>query len=280
MIRTVWIRPKPESSEASELADALKKTFTQKGLCVEDAPSEKTDLILALGGDGTLIATLRDLGERRAKLPVLGVHMSRGRGFLHPLAQPPTKTRDRWIEALVAALIEGRYRERSCWGLEGGIQGQAARWALNDFVVTKGALSRMVDMRIRVDGELMFEHLRGDGLIVSSPTGSTAYAFSAGGPIVHAALKNVLLTPICPHELASRSVVLSGDTRVTIEVFGDKGRSFLTVDGQEGEELPAGTILEFGLSRAPIRLLEPDVEGYPSRRYYEQLRSKLGLGGK
>jgi len=280
MIRTVWVRPKPESEEASSLADEMTRIFTRQGLCVEEKPSEKTDLVLALGGDGTLLATVRDLGPLRAKLPVLGVHMSRGRGFLHPLATPPVSGRDRWVESLGETLLSGAYRMVSRWGLEGGVQGQAPLWALNDFVLTKGALSRMVDMKICSEGEPMFEHLRGDGLIVSSPTGSTAYALSAGGPVVHAALKNILLTPICPHELTARSVVLGGDCRVTIEVFGDKGQAFLTVDGQAGEELPAGTILEFGVSRAPLRLLEPDVEGYPSRRYYEQLRKKLGLGGR
>jgi NAD+ kinase len=281
MIRTVGIRPKPESAEAARLAVEMTEAFRKKGLRVETEISDKTELLVALGGDGTLLGAVRDLGSLREKIPVLGVHMSRGRGFLHPLATPPTgEKRTRWVEALGEALVAGKYRFLDRWGLEGGVRGETPRWALNDFVITKGALSRMIDMRILIEGEPMFEPLRGDGLILSSPTGSTAYALSAGGPILHASLKNILLTPVCPHELTARSIVLSGETRVAVEIVGDKGRSYLTIDGQCGEELAPGTVLEVGLSRAPIRVLEPELAEWPSRRYHEQLRTKLGLGRK
>ena len=189
---------------------------------------------------------------------------------------------------MAQALKKAEYRLSPRWGLDGQVKAAAgtggaalevSQWALNDFVITKGALSRMVDLRVTVNGEVMFKSMRGDGLIVSSPTGSTAYAFSAGGPVVDPSLRTIQLTPICPHDLMDRSVVISGDAEVGIEVLCDKGPAFLTVDGQEGFEMPTGSTLSLKPSREPVVLMEPLLKNFPSRSYYEQLRIKLGFGG-
>ncbi len=225
------------------------------------------------------------MGPLRERIPILAIHTGTGRGFLHPQAAPKDPARlEEWGRELAEALASGRYRMTERWGLEGRLSNQSgeALWSLNDFVVSKGLLSRLVVLRIDVvdiHGETLFSKMRGDGLIVASSLGSTAYSFSAGGPVVHPRLKNLVLTPICPVDHPGRSFILSGEARVVVSILPHRGSAHLTLDGQIGIEMPENASIEMGISRRPVRWIKPILTTQANRGYFEQLRTKLGFGG-
>ncbi len=224
------------------------------------------DLVIVLGGDGTLLAVARSLAEG---VPILGVNLG-SLGFLTEIS------RGELYPGLVRVL-EGRYEieERPLLDVH-LVRGGAVRAryrVFNDAVVTKGALARIIELSLRVDGNLV-ARFRADGLIISSPTGSTAYNLSAGGPIVHPLLPVVILTPIAPHALTLRPVVVpsTGSVEVTLET--DQEEVFLTLDGQEGTTLSARDTVAVTRSARVSRLVK--VSG---RTFYDSLRGKLRWGG-
>jgi NAD+ kinase len=150
---------------------------------------------------------------------------------------------------------------------------------MNDAVITKSALSRMLSLKIKVSGQELFARFRGDGFIVASALGSTAYGLSAGGPILHPALKNLSLTPVCPQTLAHRSVILSGEETVSLEVLEGGGSAYLTDDGQEGVEIAPGTRVEVSRAQKPLKFLVPTEMAPGYADYFPVLREKLGFGG-
>lgn len=229
-------------------------------------PAERYDLVVVLGGDGTLLAVARALA---AGVPILGVNLGT-LGFLTEVS------RGELYPALVEVL-DGRYRIEERWLLDAEVRpsGGGCRdyRVLNDAVVTKGALARIIELSLRVDGALV-ARFRADGLIISSPTGSTAYNLSAGGPIVYPRLPVVVLTPICPHALTLRPVVVPDDSRIEIALETPDEEVFLTLDGQEGCRLGAGDTVSITRSPAAVRLVK--VSG---RTFYDGLRGKLRWGG-
>ena len=144
--------------------------------------------------------------------------------------------------------------------------------AMNDVVVTHGAVARIVDFTVAVDG-LPFATYRADGVIVATPTGSTAYSLSVGGPIVEPTVQVILLSPISPHTLSNRPVVLRPSAVVRITIGRREADTLLTIDGQEGTRLAAGDVIEVRQGRSPVSLVRS-----PDRTYYDVLRSKLGWG--
>ena len=144
--------------------------------------------------------------------------------------------------------------------------------ALNDVAITNGALARIVEFAVTVD-ELPFTTYRADGMIVATPTGSTAYSLSVGGPIVEPGLQALVLSPISPHTISNRPVVLRPNAVVRIVIGGREQDALLTVDGQEGTPLAAGDVVEVRQGRRPVSLVRS-----PDRTYYDVLRSKLGWG--
>jgi len=224
------------------------------------------DLMVVLGGDGTLLSVARNYAGGP---PILGVNLGR-LGFLTEVPR----------EELYPALVEilaGRYEvePRSLLDVELVREGAETRRfrALNDAVIAKGALARIIEMTLSVDGRHVSRY-RSDGLVISTPTGSTAYNLSAGGPILHPHLPVAVLTPICPHTLTLRPLVVPDTSLTEILLETRRERVFLTVDGQEGVELADGDRVRVTRAPEPVRLLRTSE----SRSIFEGLRTKLHWG--
>lgn len=224
----------------------------------------ESDLVICLGGDGTFLHTARQtLGKEK---PVLGINL----GSVGFLAEVEVNE----IEMAIDRLAAGDVRVQPRMVLRADVLRKGIRvfteHAINDAVVTRMALSRIVDLHVYVDGQYV-DAFPSDGLIVATPTGSTAYNLSAGGPIIQPEIPLMVITPICPHILYSRSFIVSSDSRLAIRI-GD-GRSadaMLTVDGQEGFALELNDVVE--IMRAPEQILFASVEQV---NFYEVLRAKI-----
>jgi NAD+ kinase len=233
--------------------------------CSKEALARAADLIVVLGGDGTLLSIAR---RAQARVPILGVNMGE-LGFL-------TEVTESEAMPMLARVLAGRYELDRRMTVEGELvrAGQSRRRfrVLNDVVVSNGARARIVEFAVAVDG-LAFADYRADGVIVATPTGSTAYSLSAGGPIVEPTVQVLLLCPISPHTLTNRPVVLRPDAIVEITVAAGQQDVVLTLDGQEGLPLAGGDRVIVRRGRSPVSLVRS-----PNRTYYDVLRSKLGWG--
>jgi NAD+ kinase len=281
MIRAVGLVAKYQEPKATEMVRWLvpwlkkrgRKVYVENGVgrCGGISTSKKemaakADLIISLGGDGTLL-NIAPLVER-PDVPILGVNLG-GLGFITEVAADE-------LESVLAQTLDGQYQTEQRMTLEIQVKSKTAKphrfRVLNDAVITKGARSRIIDLETYVDDEYLCNY-KADGLIISTPTGSTAYSLAAGGPILEPALSAIILTPLCPHTLTNRPIVVPGNAavRVTLRSFGDT--VFLSPDGQQGVRLDNGDKVEardYGLPVSLIRL--------PSRSYYEILRKKLKWG--
>lgn len=226
----------------------------------------EADLLVVLGGDGTLLSLARAAGDR--EVPILGINL----GTLGFLAEVPIDEMGAALERALGGGMAIERRMRLDVGL--GRSGAAARsWiALNDAVITKGASARIIDLETRADGQLVTTY-HGDGLIVSTPTGSTAYSMSAGGPILLPGVASIVLTPICPHALTQRPLVLPDGAVVEVVVHARGGDVQLAVDGQEGATLEEGDRVTIRRSPVATLLVVP-----PNRSRFEVLRNKLRWG--
>ena len=224
-----------------------------------------SDLLLVLGGDGTLLSMARMVGD--LGVPILGVNLG-GLGFLTAL------TLDELFPALEAYLRDELVIEERML-LEARVYRQGERLgeyaALNDVVITKSAMSRIIRLEVAVDGDFATGY-RADGLILSTPTGSTAYCLSAGGPIVFPTMDAVVLTPICSHTLTNRPIVLPATQRISITLLTDQD-VMLTLDGQVGFALKANDMVEVRRAAARTRLLR-----VPQKHFFSVLRTKLKWG--
>lgn len=225
---------------------------------------DSANAILVLGGDGTFLATARHAGPR--EIPIVGVNLG-GLGFLTEI------TRDEVKSALLASL-DGEVtldRRRMLRAVVRRADGTAETYqALNDAVLSRGALGRTVDIEARVDGDFLAS-FKADGLILSTPTGSTAYSLSAGGPLVHPSVRVIVLAPICPHTLSVRPLVVDDGARLEFRQHGDRDELLLTLDGQETISL--GQDDEIEVTRSPnvaCLVTSPDLS------FYDLLRTKLG----
>lgn len=291
-IRRVGVVAKVASRDAVFVAHELAEWLRRRGLEVgldqatlrargshERAfiPGEPCDLVVVLGGDGTLLSVARTVGP---EAPILGVNLGT-LGFLTEVS------RGELYPSLVQVL-GGRFRveERSLFDVDlqrngSGLipatreqRGASQRYrVLNDAVITKSALARIIELTLRIDGHLI-ARFRADGLIISTPTGSTAYNLSAGGPILSPLLPVAVLTPICPHALSLRPIVVpdTGNIEVTLET--QREEVYLTLDGQEGTTLGYGDVVRLSRSDSRVRLVK--VSG---RGFFDSLRGKLRWGG-
>lgn len=247
----------------ARLVDAMPAT------CTASTPreiAEMADALVVLGGDGTLLAAAHLL-ER--PVPMLGVNFG-SLGFLTEITLAE-------LYPTLEGVLDGSYRYDERRMLRAVVKSprQEDQFGdvLNDVVITKAALSRIIELDVSVDG-MFVSAFRADGLIVSSPTGSTAYNLAAGGPILHPALAAVVLTPICPHMLTNRPLVVSDDAKVEIHLrAGREGEVHITFDGQRGFSLRRDDVVEVTRSPRTIRLVKA-----PSRDFYEVLRTKLKWG--
>jgi NAD+ kinase len=229
--------------------------------------ASKSDLLVVLGGDGTMLNAARLVEENG--VPILGVNMG-GLGFL------TESTIDELYPTLERVFANEYYLEERMM-LRARIHRHGEHVAhstvLNDIVVSKGTLSRMVEIQISVDGRLVTS-LRGDGLIVSTPTGSTAYSLSAGGPITHPSVEGLLLTPICPHTLTHRPLLIPSKVDLEVTLTSRDEGAMATFDGQVGIAMSQGDTVMIRESEHRTRLVR-----FHDRTYYDVLRMKLKWGG-
>jgi NAD+ kinase len=224
------------------------------------------DLVVVLGGDGTLLSAARMIQKRR--IPILGVNLG-GLGFLtaitldelYPMLESIFRSDFRADERM---LLETRV-----WRKERLID---EFFVLNDVVINKGALARIIELETYVDNEYLTT-FRADGLIVSTPTGSTGYSLSAGGPIVHPSLQSIIITPICPHTLTNRPIIVPEETTINVTLHSDGDEVLLTLDGQVGFKMEVNDRVEIKKGEGVITLITS-----PSKGYFEVLRTKLMWG--
>ncbi|MBE3096160.1 MAG: NAD(+)/NADH kinase [Planctomycetes bacterium] len=232
----------------------------------DDLPSA-VDLVLVLGGDGTLLGMAKRIGHAKRDIPILGVNFGH-LGFLTEITYPELY---RSLESALAgsAAIDERMMLRCSVRRTNHLF--AEHVVLNDVVITRGALSRIIELSVSVDGQFVAT-FHADGVIISTPTGSTAYNLSAGGPIVHPDVDAFVLTPIAPHMLTNRPVVIPGSAAVDLQPFvgGIHQESYLLLDGQTGFQLVAGDVITVARSPQPARIIRG-----PGRGYFEVLRQKL-----
>ena len=237
----------------------------QPGICAVgsmDDIGRQCDLVVALGGDGTMLAAGRQLASYR--VPITGINLGR-LGFLTDI---PADV----MENVLGAMLDGAYTEEERLMLSAVVVRKREKIfrtiAVNDVVISRGALNSMIEFEVYVDGQFVY-NLRSDGLIICTPTGSTAYSLSSGGPILHPSLGAVALVPIAPHTLSNRPIALPKSATVTVVmVRGHDPR--VNFDVQSHFDLQTGDKVEVKSNRHPMRLLHP--EGYS---YFAMLREKL-----
>jgi NAD+ kinase len=235
----------------------------------EDLPRD-VDLVIVLGGDGTLLSMATRIAQSGRDIPMLGVNFG-SLGFL-------TETRIDELDAALDATLNGTatFDERSMLAADAYRAGRLfdSRIVLNDVVFTKAALSRIIELAVSV-GSGVVTTVKADGLIVASATGSTAYNLAAGGPIVHPRVDAIVLTPIAPHTLTNRPVVIPGSEVIEVRphVDGNADDIYVTYDGQSGYPLEQGDHVRIRTSERRLRLVKA-----PARNYFDLLREKLKWG--
>ena len=283
-VKRIGIVSKPRKAEVREVVQPLLEWLRahsieayidkETGSILEDhnrcltrneMPSQ-VDLIIVLGGDGTLLAAARALN--RKPVPILALNLG-GLGFL------TTITREELFPTLESVLA-GNYRSEKRVQLEGELiradEVISSFLALNDVVVNKGAIARILDFEVKVNDQFVSTY-KSDGLIIATPTGSTAYSLAAGGPIVAPTVGAIVITPICAHTLTNRPVVLPDTARVEITFKAQREAAYLTVDGQMGITAHSEDIVRIRKADSTVEIIQPQV-----RDYFAILREKLKWG--
>jgi NAD+ kinase len=248
-----------DEETAGSLSDASKG-------CPREQVAARAELLIVLGGDGTLLAAGRVAAPKG--IPILPINMG-SLGFLTSF------TVDELFPALEKTLA-GRFTvsERVMLQVELERAGKVIEHqnVLNEAVINKGALARMIELELVIDGGFVCRY-RADGLIVATPTGSTAYSLSAGGPIVHPAVEAFIITPICPHTLSDRPVVVRDSSLIEMSLSGNTESVFLTLDGQKGIAMQASDKVRVSRAKERLKLIQP-----PKKSYFEILRGTLKWG--
>jgi NAD+ kinase len=285
MVRTVGIVSRPRREDIARVVPPLIEWLRahgaeavcdlETGQCIgtlagrtigrKELP-EHADLLIVLGGDGTLLSAARLAVDRG--VPILAVNLG-GLGFLTTVPQDE-------LFSILEEIFANKHRisERVMLASEVIRAGSIIRqeMALNDAVLNKEAVARILDLELRVDGEFVATY-KADGLIVSTPTGSTAYSLSAGGPIVYPIVDAFVVTPICPHTLTNRPIVIPDSVTIEIGFQSGENNAFLTLDGQVGIELSQGDRVVLRKAPNRLRLVRP-----ARKTYYQILRNKLKWG--
>jgi NAD+ kinase len=237
----------------------------------KDELPRHVDLMVVLGGDGTLLGTAGRIAKAKSDIPILGVNFG-SLGFLTEVTLPEIFTS---LASAVDGTAQTEERMMLQVTVDAGGRRVADRIVLNDVVVTQGALSRIIELSVFVDGESMMR-VKADGLIIASPTGTTAYNLSAGGPIVHPQVDGLTITPIAPHTLTNRPVIVPGTSQIRIqpEIHDEQSEVFATFDGQSLAPLAGDSVVDVRRSDTRLRLIRAS-----SRGYFQVLREKLKWGG-
>ncbi len=241
-----------------EAAQKLKK---DKGIPRDKLPAQ-VDLMVVLGGDGTLLSIAHLAAQK--DIPVLGVNL----GSLGFLTEVPLDE----MYVTLDAFLSGDQRIISPRRMLVARHKNKSYYCLNDVVINKGALARMIQCTIWID-EKEIATLRSDGLIISTPTGSTAYSLAAGGPIIQPYIPAIIISPICPHTLSFRPLVVSSDSRIKIQLLTSGEEVFLTLDGQRGGLMVKDDVVEIERCGFELKLISS-----PRRNYFDLVQEKLGWG--
>jgi NAD+ kinase len=248
------------TAELADLAAADAQGYSSEELVA------RSDVVIALGGDGTMLRAARTVVA--SNTPLLGINL----GSLGYLTDVPYEDAQKALDQLLAG--EYHLENRTRVACDAWRQGERIHRmsALNDIVVNMGPQPRALDLEVNLEGESLGRFL-GDGLIVSSPTGSTAYNLSAGGPICHSRVACLLMTPICPHTLGMRPLIVSADTELDLLLHEVGQGAALTADGQESELLHNGDRVTFRVDAAQVQLVK-----FPESNFYRVMRHKLNWG--
>ena len=237
-----------------------------RGKCVAKSDLGKhTELLITFGGDGTLLSVARHAPK---DVPILGVNM----GTLGFLTEVQVEDFPEVMERVLADDFESEKRVTFDVEVRGPGRDHRSYRVLNDATINKSALARIIEMRVTVGGQFV-SSFRADGLIIATPTGSTAYNLSAGGPIIYATMGAVVLTPICPHMLSNRPIVLPDDLEIEIGIATPNQEIFLTLDGQEGLPIAQNDKVCINKSPNPVTLVRTSKTSY-----FDVLRTKLKWG--
>jgi len=270
---TERLRPTLQSLETFLLGRQLKVDCDERAgevLGRESTPlqqlAKQADLAIIVGGDGTLLSSARDLVD--AGIPLLGINLGR-LGFLVDISP------DDMLQ-MVGAVLDGHYEEDERFLLNCDIGSHPPQLALNDVVLHKWNIARMIEFETWVNNSFI-DTQRSDGMIISTPTGSTAYALSGGGPLLAPSLDAIAMVPICPHTLSNRPIVIHGNSQIMLSVCGktDHEHVRVTCDGQASLTIQPGDKVRVGKHPTPLRLLHPT-----GHDHYQILRAKLGWGGQ
>lgn len=283
-IQRIGIVSKPKKTEIREIVPSLVTWLRERKIeifidketgSIVESPAkplsrnempEHVDMVVVLGGDGTLLATARALN--RKPVPILAVNLG-GLGFLTVITLEelyPT------LESVLAGETSVERRVQIEGELVRADEVISSFLALNDVVLNKGAIARILDFDVRVDGRFVSSY-KSDGLIVSTPTGSTAYSLAAGGPIVTPAVTAFIVTPICAHTLTNRPLVLPDTAHIEIAVKSQREAAYLTVDGQVGLATHSDDTVRLRKADSCVEIVQP-----PTKNYFEILRRKLKWG--
>ena len=227
--------------------------------------AEECDVILSIGGDGTILSTLRQIGN--SKTPILGIHIG-GLGFLAACSQKD------YIES-INEIINGDYFVDKRMLLEATIDAKKSKkyFALNDIVIDHGTSARILKTHIYVSDNYLNTY-EGDGMIFATPTGSTAYSLSAGGPIITPSLEVILVTPICPHSLSARSIALSSEEVISVSFAEEPTGMAVTIDGQVRLPLDYSTKLSIRKADYSVNMIQ-----FEHNDYFQTLRTKMVWAG-
>ncbi len=281
--KSVGIIFKHDFQPAKKECKRLRDWFTQRGItvyteemasrahvsqCLEEDTSipDTVDLVVVLGGDGTLLGAARKVG--RYGLPILGVNLG-GLGFLTEI---PLEMLYKDIEKVITGQVTVEPRLMLQASVLRNGEEKCRFSVLNDVVINKGALARIIDLRVSIDGHFLTT-FRSDGLIISTPTGSTSYNLSAGGPILYPDLEALILAPICPFTLTHRPIIVPDTSVIEVQMGKHNEEVILTFDGQVGFDLMAHDRVIISKSEKKLKLIKS-----PDQDYYDILRTKLKWG--
>ena len=284
-IRTVGIIAKPHSDRAARIVPEVIRWLHERGIetrldresaayagsdqgIPRDCVAEGTQLLVVLGGDGTLLSAARAAIGRN--LPLFAVNLG-GLGFLTAIKVEELYPQLERVLRGECELSERRMMHTELWRGDLRI---ASYEALNDMVLAKSEIARMIDLEVHVFGHFMCV-FKADGLIVSTPTGSTAYSLSAGGPILFPTVAGYSITPICPHTLTHRPVIVPDDCVIEVIQHSESASIYMTIDGQVGETLKPGDRVVCQKSQYSVSLVRP-----PGLVFFDVLREKLKWGGR
>lgn len=283
-MKNIAIIAKPHGDRVKNLLEEIIRFLTEHGKTIlkekrtagvlgdseytsDEDIRENADLIIVLGGDGTLISAVRILGKKET--PIIGINLGR-LGFL-------TETRASDAIATIKSVLDGDYRLERRMKLHSHLLEDNEKVleidVLNDIVINKADVARIIEMSVFINGMLVNEY-RADGLIIATPTGSTAYSLAAGGPIVHPSVETMIINPICPQGLSNRPIVIPDDSEIEIRINTSGEKVSITYDGQVYHQLDTEKSITIKKASSCTQLIVPK-----EKNYYALIREKLGWGG-